>query len=75
MNAGKANLKALAVNFAATFAIAFVVAAISTLIWNLIQSGTATVEWASAFRLAIIIGIAFPLVEALRNKSKLKNVH
>ncbi len=69
------NLKKLLVNFAATFIIAFVVAALSTLLWNLIQSGTAAVDWASSFRLAIILGIAFPLVETLRNKAKAKNVH
>lgn len=63
------NLKELIVNFAVTFVIAFVVTAIATLIWNLIQSGTASVDWATAFRLAIILAIAFPLVEAMRGKS------
>lgn len=69
------NFKVLILNFAVTFAISFIVAAITTLLWNLIQSGAATVDWTTSFRLAIILGVAFPLVEALRGKAKTKNVH
>ena len=67
------NLKGLIVNFAVTFAIAFVVTAIATLIWNLIQSRVAAVDWATSFRLGLILGIAFPLVDAFHNKAKLKD--
>lgn len=63
------NLKSFVVNFVVTSAIAFAVTAIATLLWNLIQSGTASVDWAASFRLALILGIAFPLVEAMRGKS------
>lgn len=69
------NLKSLIVNFVVTFAIAFAVTSIAILLWNLIQSGTASVDWAASFRLAFILGIAFPLVEAMRgaNHRKWKN--
>lgn len=63
------NFKGLLINFVVTFIIAFAVTAIATLIWNLIQSGTASVDWAASFRLALILGIAFPLVEVMRGKS------
>lgn len=66
------NLKSFVVNFIVTFAIAFAVTAIATLLWNLVQSGTAHVDWATSFRLALILGVAFPLVEAMRDKSSNK---
>ncbi|NUO79312.1 hypothetical protein HUU05_04485 [candidate division KSB1 bacterium] len=69
------NLKSLLINFLFTFVIAFIVAAIATLLWNLYQNGSATVDWATSLRTALILGVAFPLVDALRNKSRPKNVH
>ncbi len=69
------NLKSLLMNFIVTFVIAFIVAATATLLWNFFQSGSATVAWATSLRTALILGIAFPLVDALRNKSRSKNVH
>ncbi len=60
----------LLVNFAASFLVAFGVTVVVTLLWNLIVSGTATVEWQTSLRLGIFAGIVFPLLEVWQRKSK-----
>jgi hypothetical protein len=48
-----------------TFVITLVTAIIVTLLWNLIIDKTgAIVDWKTSFLLAIIIGIALPVVKA-----------
>jgi hypothetical protein len=48
--------------FVVTFAVTLVVTIIVTLAWNLIAHGDASVDWATSFRLAIILGVALPIV-------------
>jgi hypothetical protein len=57
-------------DFAATFMVTGVVATAVTLLWNLIAHGQAVVEWATSFRLAIILGIALPTVNRMDRKRK-----
>jgi hypothetical protein len=45
-----------------TFIVTLVVTIIVTFAWNLIVSGDANTDWATSFRLAIILGIALPIV-------------
>ena len=48
-----------------TFVITLVTAIIVTLLWNLLIDKTgAIVDWKTSFLLAIIIGIALPVVKA-----------
>ena len=51
------NIKALFIEFVSVFAVALVVTAIVTLLWNLIAHRTATIDWETSFRFAIVLGI------------------
>lgn len=64
------NSRGWLLDFAATFIVTGVVATAVTLIWNLIAHGQAAVEWATSFRLAIILGIALPTVNRMDRKRK-----
>jgi hypothetical protein len=44
-----------------TIVVTFVVAAVVTFLYSLVVHGTGATDWATAIRLAIIIGIAVPL--------------
>jgi len=46
------------VEFVVTFIVTLIVAVIVTLLWKLIAHGNASIDWATSFRLAIILGIA-----------------
>jgi hypothetical protein len=52
-----------------TFAITLVVGVIITYLWNLARHGAGTVDWETSFPLAIILGIALPLVHALERRT------
>jgi hypothetical protein len=52
-------------DFLATFVVTGAVAIVVTLLWNLIAHGSAAVDWATSFRLAIILGIALPTVNRM----------
>ena len=64
------NIKKLLIDFVTTFALILVVATIVTYLWNLIRHGQGTVDWATSFRLAIILGIALPVTRAMRSRKK-----
>ena len=64
------KIKNLLIGFAITFAVTIVVAAIVTYLWNLIAHGQGTVDWETAFRFAIILGIALPVAKAMTSKEK-----
>jgi hypothetical protein len=49
---------------AITFAVTFVVNALVTFLWSLVRHGAGVVDWETAFRFAIILGIALPLLQA-----------
>ena len=56
------------VDFIVRFAVIFVVTVIVTLLWNLIARGDANIDWATAFRLGIILGIALPILRRTEKK-------
>jgi len=51
------NIKKLVVEFGTVFAVALVMVALVTFLWNLIGHGESSVDWESSFRFAIIFGI------------------
>lgn len=61
-------IKRLVVEFATVFAVALVTAASVTAVWSLIFHGTPRIDWETSFRLAIVLGIVVPWVEARRSK-------
>jgi len=64
------KIKTLLIGFVTTFAVALVVAAIVTYLWNLTMHGQSAVDWETSFRLAIILGIALPVTRAMTTKGK-----
>jgi len=62
------KVKNLLTSVAITFAVALVVAAIVTYLWNLLAHGQSTVDWETSFRLAIILGIVLPLARAMSSR-------
>lgn len=64
------RIKALFVEIVITFAITLVVAALVTYLWNLVLHGQCRVDWETSFRLAIILGIALPVMRILPGKEK-----
>jgi hypothetical protein len=57
-----------------TIPVTFVVAAVVTYLYSLIAHGSGAVDWDTAFELALIIGIAMPLVRA-RDSGSSPEVH
>jgi hypothetical protein len=57
------KFKKLIISFLMTFAITFITTAIVTLLWNLIiEKSGLSADWATSFRLALILGIVIPVV-------------
>jgi hypothetical protein len=55
------NAKGFLLDVAMTMPLTFVVAAVVTYLYNLIAHGSGSVDWETAFLLAIILGIVVPL--------------
>jgi len=64
------NIKKLLISFVTIFTVTLVVAAIVTYLWNLIRHGQGAFDWETSFRLAIILGIAVPVIRAMRSRKK-----
>ena len=62
--------RGLFTDVAVTFVVTLVVTIIVTLLWNLIAHGDATIDWPTAFRLAIILAIALPIVNRAGKRGK-----
>jgi H+/Cl- antiporter ClcA len=62
------SIKQISIDVVTTFVVVLVVSAIVTLLWNLLRQGSGTVDWETSFHLAIILGIALPLVRASERK-------
>jgi hypothetical protein len=58
------------VDFAVRFIVIFVTTIIVTLLWNLIRHGDANIDWATSFRLGIILGIALPIIRRMEKKEQ-----
>jgi len=64
------NIKKLVVEFVTVFAVALVVTAIVTFLWNIISHGASTIDWETSFRFAIIFGIILTWVKSRETKEK-----
>ena len=55
------NMKQFLVDMAITASVGFVVAGVVTYLYSLIVHGTGSINWETAFDLAIVLGIVLPL--------------
>ncbi len=55
-------------SFIIIFILVFVAAAVVSFLYSLIVHGSGQVDWGSAIRLGIILGVALPLVGRLEGK-------
>ena len=62
------NIPKLLSNFVTVFAVTLIVAAIVTLLGNLVVHGASTIDWETSFRFAIVFGIIFSWIETRRSK-------
>jgi hypothetical protein len=51
-------------------AVSFVVSIIVSLLWNLIVHKTATIDWETSFRFAIVLGIIVPWITSRRGTAR-----
>lgn len=58
------NIRKHLKGFVTVFTVTLVVAITVTLLWNLVFHGSASVDWATAFRFAIIFGVILPWVQS-----------
>jgi len=65
------KLKRLAVEFLTVFAVALVTTAVVTLLWNIIGHGAYSVDWETAFRLALVFGIIMTWIKSREISGKL----
>jgi uncharacterized membrane protein YraQ (UPF0718 family) len=61
-------LKRTAFGFLIVAPITLVVAALVSLVYSLFAHGAAAIDWGSAIRLAIILGIVIPLVQEMQGE-------
>ncbi|HJH26424.1 MAG TPA: hypothetical protein C5S37_06525 [Methanophagales archaeon] len=66
------NIKQIFVYFAGMFALTFVVSAIVTFLYSLIVHKVGIVDWETAFRLAIILGIVLTWTNVREKKGDKK---
>ncbi len=64
------NFKKVLISFAIGFAITLFVSSLVTYLYSLGFHETAKIDWETSFRLAIILGIIFPVIEARERRSK-----
>ena len=55
------GMKGFITQFALTFAVALVAAAVVTYLWSLVAEGQGTVDWGTVVPLAIVLGIVLPV--------------
>ncbi|MDZ7860560.1 MAG: hypothetical protein U5O15_07830 [Candidatus Krumholzibacteriota bacterium] len=56
------HVKSFFMDFVITFITTLVAAVVVTFLWNLIGNGSGSVDWATSFRLAIILGATMAIV-------------
>lgn len=64
----------LALSALVTFLVILVAASVVTYVWSLTVHGAGAVDWETAFVLAIALGVALPISEALRARKGRPNV-
>ncbi len=62
------NLKNILRGFVVYFGLVIIVSAVVSYLYSLVAHGHGTIDWQSSFRLAIILGIALPIVSELERK-------
>ncbi len=62
------NIKKFVTDFALTFVVAFIVSLILTFLYGLIAHGQGAVDWETAFRFGIILGIVLPWLHQREHK-------
>ncbi len=62
------DAKRVLIGFVVTFVVGFFVTALVTWLWTLIFEGAGVADWQLAFALALVVGIAVPLANALAAK-------
>ena len=62
------NIPKLLSHFVTAFAVTLIVAAIVTLLGNLVVHGASTIDWETSFRAATVFGIIFSCIETRRRK-------
>ncbi|MBD3413978.1 MAG: hypothetical protein GF421_06075 [Candidatus Aminicenantes bacterium] len=55
-------------NFFFTFAVTFVVAGVTTLLWSLIAHGQTQIDWETSLLLAVIFSVVIPLLGRLNQR-------
>jgi hypothetical protein len=58
------NIKQLVGEFGTVFAVALVISAIVTLLWNIFGHGAWMIDWQTSFQFAIIFGIILTWVKS-----------
>jgi hypothetical protein len=64
------NIKKLVIEFVTVFAVVMVIAAIVTLLWNIVGHGASTIDWETSFRFAIILGIILTWAKSRETKER-----
>jgi hypothetical protein len=64
------NIKKLVVEFVTVFAVALMITAIVTFLWNIIGHGASTIDWETSFRFAVIFGIILTWAKSRESKEK-----
>jgi len=64
------NIKKLVVEFVTVFAVALVITAVVTFLWNSIGHGASTIDWETSFRFAIIFGLILTWIKSRETKEK-----
>ena len=63
------NIPKLLSHFVTAFAVTLIVAAIVSLLGNLVVHGASAIDWETSFRFAIVFGIILSWIETRRSKA------
>jgi len=64
------NIRRILVGFITVFTATLIICATVTLVWNLSVHRRSTIDWATSFRFAIVLGIVQPWIAIRRAKNK-----
>jgi hypothetical protein len=66
------NIKQYVIDFAVMFAVVFVVNLVVTFLYSLIVHGAGVIDWETAFRFGIILGLILPWMRRREKKQSEK---
>lgn len=64
------RVRAWLVEFVVTFTLSFVVTAVVTLAWSFIAEDVTQIDWGTAFRFGIILGVIIPSLSRWGDRKK-----